>query len=198
MEFDLAGMDCSVANSLRRVIVSDIPTMALEHVFVINNTSIIPDEVLAHRIGLIPLHADPRKFDFATSQESTDVNTIVFELHEKCLPKKVAGGAAAAKNLDPKEKYENSTVYSSSIKWVPQGSQAQVFSEEPLKPALDDILVAKLRPGQELDLELHAVKGVGREHAKWSPVCTKYMFEAFAYVFTSRRLLQTSSQDYHH
>lgn len=173
IEFDLAGLDCSVANSLRRIIVSEVPTMALEHVFVINNTSIIPDEVLAHRIGLIPLHADPRKFDFATTQESTDVNTIVFELHEKCLPKKVAGGsAAAAKNLDPKEKYENSTVYSSSIKWMPQGSQAQVFSEEPIKPALGDVLVAKLRPGQELDLELHAVKGVGREHAKWSPVCT--------------------------
>lgn len=57
--------------------------MAIETVFVINNTSIIPDEVLSHRLGLIPILADPRKFDFLIG-ESTDVNTIVFELQVKC------------------------------------------------------------------------------------------------------------------
>lgn len=38
--------------------------MAIEKVHVYNNTSIIQDEVLAHRLGLIPLKADPRKFSF--------------------------------------------------------------------------------------------------------------------------------------
>lgn len=141
--------------------------MAIEHVFIVNNTSIIPDEVLAHRLGLIPIHADPRKFDYATGQESTDVNTIVFELHAKCTKR-----TGASKDAEPTEKFENSSVYSSAIQWVPQGSQAEVFQAEPLRPSLDDILVAKLRPGQELELELHAVKGTGREHAKWAPVCT--------------------------
>jgi len=37
---------------------------------------------------------------------------------------------------------------------------------------LDDIIVAKLRPGQEIEIEAHCVKGIGRDHAKWSPVCT--------------------------
>jgi hypothetical protein len=40
-----------------------VPTMAIEHVFVFNNTSIIADEVLAHRLGLIPIYADPGQFD---------------------------------------------------------------------------------------------------------------------------------------
>lgn len=151
--------------------------MAIEHVFVVNNTSIIPDEVLAHRIGLIPIHADPRKFDYATGQESTDVNTIVFELQAKCSKR-----TGASKDADPLDKFENSSVYSSSIKWVPQGSQAEVFQDEPLHPVLGDILVAKLRPGQELELELHAVKGIGREHAKWSPVCMQLIFDAL-YLF---------------
>ena len=38
----------------------------------------------------------------------------------------------------------------------------------------NDILVAKLRPGQCIDLEAHAVKGIGADHAKWSPVATAW------------------------
>jgi DNA-directed RNA polymerase I and III subunit RPAC1 len=59
--------------------------MAIDKVHIVNNTSIIPDEVLAHRLGLVPIHVDPRKFDFV-SGDLTDVNTIVLELHEKCSP----------------------------------------------------------------------------------------------------------------
>lgn len=38
----------------------------------------------------------------------------------------------------------------------------------------DDILVAKMRAGQCIDLEAHAVKGIGADHAKWSPVATAW------------------------
>jgi len=43
---------------------SQVPTMAIEKVLVANNTSVIADEVLAHRLGLIPLKADPRHFEY--------------------------------------------------------------------------------------------------------------------------------------
>ena len=38
--------------------------MAIEKVHIYNNTSIIQDEVLAHRLGLIPIKADPRLFEY--------------------------------------------------------------------------------------------------------------------------------------
>lgn len=60
MEFDMIGCDPSFANALRRILIAEVPTVAIEHVFVVNNTSIIPDEVLAHRLGLIPINVDPR------------------------------------------------------------------------------------------------------------------------------------------
>jgi hypothetical protein len=41
MEFDLVGVDPSVANALRRILIAEVPTVAIEHVFIINNTSII-------------------------------------------------------------------------------------------------------------------------------------------------------------
>ena len=33
-------------------------------------------------------------------------------------------------------------------------------------------MIAKMRPGQVLDLEMHAIKGIGADHAKFSPVAT--------------------------
>ena len=38
--------------------------MAIEKVFIYNNTSIVQDEILAHRLGLIPIKADPRMFEY--------------------------------------------------------------------------------------------------------------------------------------
>lgn len=35
-----------------------------------------------------------------------------------------------------------------------------------------NILIAKLRPGHSIDIVSHAIKGVGRDHAKFSPVAT--------------------------
>ncbi len=62
--FDLIGIDAPIANAFRRILLSEIPTMAIEQVWITNNTSIIQDEVLAHRFGLIPIKVDPRLFEF--------------------------------------------------------------------------------------------------------------------------------------
>ncbi|KAJ1908964.1 DNA-directed RNA polymerase core subunit rpc40, partial [Coemansia sp. S17] len=44
MEFDLIGVDASIANALRRILLAEIPTMAIETVYMINNTGIVQDE----------------------------------------------------------------------------------------------------------------------------------------------------------
>lgn len=54
-DFILSGVDLSFANALRRVIIADIPTLAIDTVEVINNTSVLADEFLAHRLGMVPL-----------------------------------------------------------------------------------------------------------------------------------------------
>ena len=60
IEFDMTGVDASIANAYRRIMIAEVPIMAIEKVYMMNNTSIMPDEVLAHRMGLIPIKADPR------------------------------------------------------------------------------------------------------------------------------------------
>ena len=69
MEFDIIGIDQSIANALRRIMISEIPTMAIERVDIYMNTSIIADEILSHRLGLIPIMADPREFQFKQNDE---------------------------------------------------------------------------------------------------------------------------------
>ena len=61
---DFVGPDPSIANALRRILLSEIPTVAIEKVFIENNTSVMQDEVLAHRLGLIPIKVNPKLFDF--------------------------------------------------------------------------------------------------------------------------------------
>ena len=63
-------------------------------------------------------------------------------------------------------------VFSSSIVWVPHGDQATRFAACPPKPVHPDILLCKLKPGQRISVELWAIRGIGMEHAKWSPVAT--------------------------
>lgn len=61
--FDMIGVEAPIANALRRILLSEVPTMAIETILLFQNTSIIQDEVLSHRLGLIPIMADPRRFE---------------------------------------------------------------------------------------------------------------------------------------
>ena len=91
--FDLIGIDAALANAFRRILLAEVPTMAIEKVFVLNNTSMIQDEVLAHRLGLIPIRADPRMFESKTSEDdANEKNVISFRLQVKCVKQRAGGG----------------------------------------------------------------------------------------------------------
>ena len=140
----------------------------------------IQDEVLAHRIGLVPLSADPSYFEFKshTQDQATDRNTLVFKLDVVCARKPKTAIARGTKKAEPEpeEIYNHPIVTSGDLIWEPQGEQNELFESNPPRPTNGDIVLAKLRPGQEISMELHAIKGVGKEHAKWSPVgqCLRY------------------------
>lgn len=72
-------------------------------------------------------------------------------------------------------------VYSKHIKWQPIGNQAELYKEADIGPIHDDILIAKMRPGHELDLKLIAVKGIGSDHAKFSPVGKEHQTKFYYY-----------------
>ncbi|KAL0112135.1 hypothetical protein PUN28_013407 [Cardiocondyla obscurior] len=175
IEFDLIGCHTSIPNAFRRILLSEVPSIAIEQVYIVNNTSLLQDEVLAHRLGLIPLRADPRLFELPqsigkTDDEVSDQDTLRYELKVTCS---VNPQASKYSHL-PEDMYRNSKVYSKDIKWVPIGRQADMFprGSEQFSVLENDILICKMRPGHEIHVFMHAIKGIGKDHAKFSPVAT--------------------------
>jgi DNA-directed RNA polymerases I and III subunit RPAC1 len=116
LQFSLIGVDASIANAFRRILMAEIPTLAFEDVYVMNNTSIVQDEVLAHRLGLIPLKANKellqwmtwvRREDKATEYVPTDRNTLVLDLNVECTWKEGGREKFIKGVTDPEELYEN-------------------------------------------------------------------------------------------
>jgi DNA-directed RNA polymerases I and III subunit RPAC1 len=108
-----------------------------------------------------------------------DIDHLIFKLQITCKANK----NAPAKEEDPTKRLHHAHVYARDIVWQPIGRQAAWLGIEGIKPedipehlrprcANPDILLAKLRASHELELEMHAVKGCGQDHAKFSPVAT--------------------------
>ncbi|KAI9840244.1 MAG: DNA-directed RNA polymerase core subunit rpc40 [Sclerophora amabilis] len=179
--FSLIGIDASIANAFRRILLAEIPTLAIEFVFIHNNTSIVQDEVLAQRLGLVPLTGNKAGLDwlrwFKKPTEDdpegsvpSDYNTVVLKLNVECTKNETAKKG----ENDPTKLYRNAHVYASALTFESTGRQETYFPEPHgvIRPVNPDILLAKLRPGQEIDMEMHCIKGIGADHAKFSPVAT--------------------------
>ena len=156
IEFYLHKADLSFANALRRVIIAEVPTMAIDLVNITSNTSPLFDEFISHRIGLLPLNSqNVSEFNFhrdCNCNEFCEKCSVQFYLKEKC----------SESQMD---------ITSDHIKLVTKDCPVI-----PIKFKNEDpIIIAKLKKNQELDLHMIAKKGTGKEHAKWSPVCSCIM-----------------------
>ncbi|MGC8928979.1 MAG: DNA-directed RNA polymerase subunit D [Candidatus Woesearchaeota archaeon] len=141
LSFLIEKFPTAYVNTLRRMIIEEVPTMAIEEVEFFTNDSVLYDEMIAHRLGLIPL--------------TTDLKT--YNLPEECSCKG-AGCAKCQVKLTLKVKGPK-TVYASDLK----------TTDPKIKPVYPETIIVKLLEGQELELEATAQLGKGKEHTKWSP-----------------------------
>lgn len=149
IEFEVAGNDVVFSNALRRVIISRIPVLAIEKVGIHKNNSSLYNEILAHRLGLIPLVFNPKEF----------------VSREECKCKK---GCEKCRVVFVLDKKGPCTVYASDLK----------SSNAGVKPLDLHIAIIKLLENQEVKLDAEAVLGIGREHAKWIPAIVGYRYYA--------------------
>ncbi|KAA6391200.1 MAG: DNA-directed RNA polymerase II subunit RPB3 [Streblomastix strix] len=150
--FLIRGVDASVANALRRIILAEVTTMAIDLVQFIKNTTVLNDEFIAHRLGLIPLRSEAHHS---------------FNFSRDCKCAGYCSQCSVILTLDASTNDDTCLVYSKDL-----------HSENPeVVPVRDQefpdgILITKITKGQELRLKAIAKKGIGKEHAKWIPAST--------------------------
>jgi DNA-directed RNA polymerase subunit D len=134
-------------NALRRIGLAEVPAMAIDEVVMIENSSILQDEMIAHRLGMVPLKT----------------NLDDYNLPEDCECKSEfgCGQCRVTLTLNAESTEGTRTVYS-----------GELVTENPsIVPVTDKIPIVKLAKGQKLKLEAYARLGKGKTHAKWQPVC---------------------------
>lgn len=169
LKFVLSNTDVSMANALRRVMIAEVPTMAIDLVTVEENTSALHDEYIVHRLGLVPL-ASEKVDEFSYSRDCDACTDHCNKCSAEFSIKGTGpddGGVAVITSTDIVLSTKEDAL-TSTVKPVHDSGNAGLIPDgEPR-----GIVIARLARGQAIDMTAIAKKGIGKDHAKWSPVCT--------------------------
>lgn len=189
--FTVDNITPPIANLIRRVILTEVPTMAFDRILIEENDGAVLDELLSHSIGMVPLVAPVSQFNFVTSMDVGPAGQSSTPL--PVVPASTVKGSAALANVPRSEVTKMdapdpskvicfeldvvgdrtqalTVVYSGMLKWVNIGGIQQNMTEKDIHLVNHDIPIAKLGPGQRIKLKAYALKGLGSAHAKWQPV----------------------------
>jgi len=140
IRFLLSGVTAAFANGIRRACMSEVPVLAIDEISIYDNTSVLFDEQISLRLGLIPLQAE-------------DLDQ--FSRPEEC---QCGGAGCPGCRIDFMLSAEGpGTVYSKDIQ----------FTDPSIKPTFDKIPIVILGEGEKLVIEGFATRRVGKDHAKW-------------------------------
>ena len=149
-------------NTLRRIMISDIPTIAIDKIELEENSSPMNDEFMAHRIGLIPIRCE------------RDVSSIPYQ-HE-CTCKNGCHECNFEFILEKENKDNDDLVGVYSSDFVTVFNPKHNFNVVTYPIFEQGILICKLARGQKIKLKAIAIKGTGKEHSKWSSVsCVSFV-----------------------
>ena len=140
----LKGIPLQYANALRRICLNGVPVFAIDTVDIIENSSVLPDEGLAHRLGLIPLKTDLSRFNEPSKCD--------------CQSESGCSNCRVMLVLDSGDSDVTRTILSNELS----------SEDDSIKPTSDKISIVQLTQGQRIKVECYARLGRGTEHAKWN------------------------------
>ncbi|UOH82715.1 hypothetical protein LQV05_005424 [Cryptococcus neoformans] len=168
--FHLSGVELAYANSLRRVMMADVPTIAIDQVLFMQNTTPLADEMIAHRLGLIPLISRNVSKGLRYTRDSFSGNDgeQFMRVTSDMLEVVPSPGGPPPPNPygPPPELSEEDRIIINNR----DPEMGQPIGKG--NPTVPPILIAKMGKGQEIDVLCKAYKGIAKHHAKWSPLST--------------------------
>ncbi len=144
MSVKLKGIPLQYANALRRICLNGVPVFAIDTVDIIENSSVLADEGIAHRLGMIPLRTDSSRFVEPSNCE--------------CHSETGCSNCRVMLMIDSGDSDTTRTITSSEL----------TSEDETVKPTSDKVPIVVMAPGQRLKIEAYARLGRGIEHAKWN------------------------------
>lgn len=149
----LRGVNHAFVNALRRTLVAEVPKMAIDEVTIYDNTSGMFDEMVAHRLGMVPVPTNLQSYVPPPEVEDTPE------------------GEEGAEDAEAEEDYSNVLLYTLSKEGPCEVLSGDLTPADPDAKVPDpNIPITKLLEGQRLMLEASAVFGTARKHAKWTSV----------------------------
>lgn len=146
IKFLVEGIQPPFANELRRIIMGEVPTMAIEFVDFVKNDSALNDEIVANRLGHIPMKFDKKAYNMTKNCECEGKGCSLCQV--KMTLKKKGPGMVYASDLKSKAK--------------------------DVVPVFGRIPIVELFEGQELEFEAVATLGLGKDHSKWQGAVVGY------------------------
>lgn len=140
-------------NAIRRLSINEVPTLAIDDVVILENSSVMHDEAVAHRLGLIPLRTDLHRF---VLPHDCDCNSTL-----GCTKCRVL------LSMDSEANDKTKVVTSGDL----------VSEDEVVKPISTEIPIIVLAPAQKLKFEAYARLGFGKDHAKWQPTSASVVID---------------------
>lgn len=140
----LKDIPLEYANALRRICLNGIPVFAIDTVDIIENSSVLADEALAHRLALIPIKTDLTRFAEPSKCE--------------CKSETGCSNCRVMLVLDSGDTNTTRTVFSNELS----------SEDKDISPISDKIPIIRLTEGQRVKVEAYARLGRGSEHAKWN------------------------------
>ena len=144
--FVLEGLSIEMINAIRRIILTEIPVMAIDEVIILKNDSPLYDEIISHRLGLIPLTTDLEVYKLPKECECGGFGCPICQVSLTCEIKNITN-----KSLE---------IYSGDLK-----------SNDPMiVPVSPNIPIVKIDKNDKVIIEAYAILGIAKDHVKWQAV----------------------------
>ncbi|MFX1446497.1 MAG: DNA-directed RNA polymerase subunit D, partial [Promethearchaeota archaeon] len=142
----IEGISIEMINALRRIMLTEIPVMAIDEVIILKNDSPLYDEIISHRLGLIPLKTDLEVYKLPQECECGGFGCPLCQVSLTC---EITNNTNA-----PLE------IYSGDLK-----------SNDPkIIPVDPNIPIVKIDKNDKVIIEAYAILGLAKDHAKWQAV----------------------------